>query len=87
MINVTNIGMDKGNAYVLFGFEAIQARPNLDPYTSTLRMNDETRQVYTSDVHIKHHARRGMKAFAAETGIAEPEAAIFYEKEDGLNHV
>lgn len=71
-----------GNAYVIFGFEAIQARPNLDPYTSTLRTNDETMQVFTSDVHIKHHARRGLKAYAAEKKLPHPDQAVFYEKED-----
>ena len=28
------------NVYLLFGWEAIQARPNLDPYTGALRTND-----------------------------------------------
>lgn len=82
MINVQSTIAKTGNAYVMFGFEAIQARPNLDPYTSTLRTNDETMQVFTSDVHIKHHARRGIKAYAIEKGITKPDAAIFYEKED-----
>lgn len=78
------------NAYVLFGWEAVQARPNLDPYTSSLRMNDETQQVYTSDVHIKHHTRRGIKRFAQEGehpsfsayASLNSKAPIFYEKED-----
>lgn len=78
------------NVYILFGWEAIQARPNLDPYTSALRMNDETQQVYTSDVHIKHHVRRGMKsfvqsgehpAFAAYKDV-DSEGVVFYEKTD-----
>lgn len=53
MTKITKTFPEKGNAYILFGFEAIQARPNLDPYTSALRMNDETRQTFLSDVHIK----------------------------------
>lgn len=77
-------------AYILFGFEALQARPNLDPYTSTLRMDDETGQVYTSDVHIKHHVRRGMKQFSlsgeheafAKYKSENSDGIIFYEKED-----
>lgn len=73
---------EKGNAYILFGFEAIQARPNLDPYTSTLRTNDETGQVFTSDVHIKHHVRRGLKAYAQEQELPHADQTIFYEKED-----
>ncbi|MEG0427497.1 MAG: type I CRISPR-associated protein Cas7 [Akkermansia sp.] len=72
----------KGNAYILFGFEAIQARPNLDPYTSTLRTNDETGQVFTSDVHIKHHVRRGLKAYAEEINLPHSDQSVFYEKED-----
>ena len=71
-----------GNAYILFGFEAIQARPNLDPYSSTLRMNDETGQVFTSDVHIKHHVRRGLKACAVAENLPHGAETIFYEKED-----
>ena len=71
-----------GNAYILFGFEAIQARPNLDPYSSTLRMNDETGQVFTSDVHIKHHVRRGIKAYAEAENLPHSSETIFYEKED-----
>ena len=47
MIKVNKIDKQTGNVYILFGHEAIQARPNLDPYTSTLRMKDETMQVYT----------------------------------------
>ena len=60
-----------GNAYLLFGFEAIQARPNLDPYTSALRTNDETMQVMLSDVHLKHHVRRGLKVEAGKTVTVE----------------
>lgn len=86
MINVSAITKETGNAYILFGHEAIQARPNLDPYTSTLRMNDETMQVYTSDVHIKHHARRGIKAYAAEKELTNPVSAIFYEKADEMGN-
>ena len=82
MIELKAIPAQFGNAYVLFGFEAIQARPNLDPYTSTLRTNDETMQVFTSDVHLKHHVRRGLKAHAFAKEIGKPEAAVFYEKED-----
>jgi len=80
------------NVYLLFGWEAVQARPNLDPYTSALRMNDETMQVYTSDVHLKHHVRRGLKALALQgghpalAGYAEDgdrgKCCIFYEKTD-----
>lgn len=81
-MNIDSSLPDKGNAYILFGFEAIQARPNLDPYTSTLRTNDETGQVFTSDVHIKHHVRRGMKAYAVEQGLDHADQTIFYEKED-----
>lgn len=83
MIKVTNsILPASGNAYVLFGFEAIQARPNLDPYSSTLRTNDETGQVFTSDVHIKHHVRRGLKAYAAAENLPHAAETVFYEKED-----
>ncbi len=82
MISVKKISAQSGNAYILFGYEAIQARPNLDPYTSTLRINNETMQVETSDVHIKHHVRRGIKSYAAANSIGTPEATIFYEKED-----
>ena len=82
MIKINRLPSRSGNIYVLFGFEAIQARPNLDPYTSTLRTNDETMQVFTSDVHLKHHVRRGIKAHALATEICPPDAAVFYEKED-----
>jgi hypothetical protein len=82
MIKINNIDKETGNIYILFGYEAIQARPNLDPYTSTLRMKDETMQVYTSDVHIKHHARRGIKAYALENNLGSAASAIFYEKND-----
>lgn len=82
MIEVKQLKRDTGNAYILFGFEAIQARPNLDPYTSTLRTNDETMQVFTSDVHLKHHVRRGIKAHALAEKLCHPDTAVFYEKED-----
>ncbi len=82
MTKITKTFPEKGNAYILFGFEAIQARPNLDPYTSALRMNDETRQTFLSDVHIKHHVRRGLKAEAAARGIPHAEQTVFYEKKD-----
>lgn len=82
MIKLNPVTTKSGNVYILFGFEAIQARPNLDPYTSTLRTSDETMQVFTSDVHLKHHVRRGIKAHASAQGISKPDAAIFYEKED-----
>ena len=82
MIKLDSLTAKSGNVYILFGFEAIQARPNLDPYTSTLRTNDETMQVFTSDVHLKHHVRRGIKAHALAQGVSKPDAAIFYEKED-----
>ena len=71
-----------GNAYILFGFEAIQARPNLDPYSGTLRANDETGQIFTSDVHIKHHVRRGLKAYAKDENLPHAAETVFYEKED-----
>jgi CRISPR/Cas system type I-B associated protein Csh2 (Cas7 group RAMP superfamily) len=67
--------------YVLFGWEAIEARPNLDPYTSTLRVDEETQQVFTTDVHLKHHTRRGMKIHATEK-FGPDKTAIFYEKTD-----
>jgi CRISPR/Cas system type I-B associated protein Csh2 (Cas7 group RAMP superfamily) len=86
MIKINKIDEKTGNIYFLFGHEAIQARPNLDPYTSTLRMKDETMQVYTSDVHIKHHTRRGMKAYALENELGSPESAIFYEKADAAGN-
>lgn len=83
MIKLNNFELPKtGNAYILFGFEAIQARPNLDPYTSTLRTNDETGQVMLSDVHIKHHVRRGLKAQAKTMELPNSDYVIFYEKED-----
>ncbi len=82
MIKLSPLAAKSGNVYVLFGFEAIQARPNLDPYTSTLRTNDETMQVFTSDVHLKHHVRRGIKAHALAQEFSKPDTAIFYEKED-----
>lgn len=82
MIEVKNNFPTQGNAYVLFGFEAIQARPNLDPYTSMLRTDDETSQVFTSDVHIKHHVRRGLKSEAAAENYPHAEDMVFYEKED-----
>jgi hypothetical protein len=72
------------HSYILFGWEAKEARPNLDPYTSTLRIDDETQQVFTSDVHIKHHIRRGLRAEAAEKiypdNPRKAEASVFYEK-------
>src|SRR5574344_314115 len=71
-----------GNAYLLFGFEAIQARPNLDPYTSALRTDDETMQVFLSDVSMKHHVRRGIKAEAAARNLPHADQTVFYEKED-----
>ena len=92
MISLTKtIAPEKNhNAYILFGWEAIEARPNLDPYTGNLRMNDETLQVYTSDVHIKHHVRRGIKHFAQQGELESlakykqigNEGVIFYEKSD-----
>ncbi len=82
MIKIQSALPAAGNAYVLFGFEAIQARPNLDPYSSTLRMNDETGQVFTSDVHIKHHVRRGLKAYAKAANLPHAAETVFYEKED-----
>lgn len=82
MIKVNSTLPATGNAYLLFGFEAIQARPNLDPYSSTLRMNDETGQVFTSDVHIKHHVRRGLKAYAVAEHLPHGTETVFYEKED-----
>ena len=82
MIKITKQLPATGNAYILFGFEAIQARPNLDPYSSTLRMNDETGQVFTSDVHIKHHVRRGLKAYALAEEMPHASETVFYEKED-----
>ena len=82
MIKVNATLPAAGNAYILFGFEAIQARPNLDPYSSTLRMNDETGQVFTSDVHIKHHVRRGLKACAMAENLPHAAETVFYEKED-----
>ena len=69
------------NIHVLFGWEAIEARPNLDPYTSTLRIDEETQQVFTTDVHLKHHTRRGMKVHATEK-LGAGRTAIFYEKTD-----
>lgn len=82
MINLSKTLPESGNAYILFGFEAIQARPNLDPYTSTLRTNDETRQVFTSDVHLKHHVRRGLKAHAVAEKLPHADQVVFYEKEN-----
>jgi|GEM_PF-2092108 len=82
MTEISKSFPEKGNAYLLFGFEAIQARPNLDPYTSTLRTNDETMQVFLSDVHIKHHVRRGLKAEAAARNMPNADQMVFYEKED-----
>jgi hypothetical protein len=75
------INENKNTAYLLFGWEAIEARPNLDPFESCLRTNSETGQVYTSDVHLKHHARRGIKA-AAELDYGKKDLEIFYEKKD-----
>ncbi|MDD5697884.1 MAG: type I CRISPR-associated protein Cas7, partial [Victivallaceae bacterium] len=82
MIGIKQLSNKSGNVYILFGFEAIQARPNLDPYTSTLRTDDETMQVFTSDVHLKHHVRRGIKAHALAERIGNSGSAVFYEKED-----
>lgn len=82
MIKLNSALPAAGNAYILFGFEAIQARPNLDPYSSTLRMNDETGQIFTSDVHIKHHVRRGLKAYAGDEKLPHASETVFYEKED-----
>lgn len=82
MIKVQTKFPEKGNAYLLFGFEAIQARPNLDPYTGTLRVNEASRQVFITDVSMKHHVRRGVKAYAAALGIPHAEETIFYEKVD-----
>ena len=82
MTEINRIFPEKGNAYILFGFEAIQACPNRDPYTSALRMDDETRQVFLSAVSIKHHVRRGLKAEAAARGIPHADGTVFYEKVD-----
>lgn len=79
-ITLHNVPTTK-NIYVLFGWEAIEARPNLDPYTSTLRVDEETQQVFTTDVHLKHHTRRGMKIHATEK-FGPNKTAIFYEKTD-----
>lgn len=80
LIKDFNFSEDTQNAYILFGWEGIECRPNLDPFDGTLRMYDETQQVWTTDVHIKHHARRGIKAAAElDFGVKNPE--IYYEKE------
>jgi len=64
--------------YILFGWEAIEARPNLDPFEGVLRSYEDG-LVYTSDVHLKHHARRGIKAAAElDFGLQNPE--IYYDK-------
>jgi CRISPR/Cas system type I-B associated protein Csh2 (Cas7 group RAMP superfamily) len=76
-----NVDPKSKNLYVLFGWEAIEARPNLDPYTSTLRIDEETQQVFTTDVHLKHHTRRGIKVHASEK-FGPEKTAIFYEKKD-----
>src|SRR5258708_683921 len=76
-----NIDPKSKNLYVLFGWEAIEARPNLDPYTSTLRVDEETQQVFTTDVHLKHHTRRGIKVHASEK-LGPEKTAIFYVKRD-----
>jgi CRISPR/Cas system type I-B associated protein Csh2 (Cas7 group RAMP superfamily) len=78
---ILNVDPKSKNLYVLFGWEAIEARPNLDPYTSTLRIDEETQQVFTTDVHLKHHTRRGIKVHASEKFGSE-KTAIFYEKRD-----
>jgi hypothetical protein len=70
------------NAYILFGWEGIECRPNLDPFEGTLRTYPKTGQVYTSDVHIKHHSRRGIKAYAEEV-LSINNAEIYYEKTSG----
>jgi Cas7 group CRISPR-associated protein Csh2 len=68
----------KNTLQILFAFEAIESRPNLDPYGAGLRRDEDTGQVLTSDVHLKHHIRRGLKPAAEEAGLGSPE--VFYEK-------
>lgn len=75
-----NFSDNTQNAYILFGWEGIECRPNLDPFDGTLRMYDETQQVWTTDVHIKHHARRGIQA-AAELDFKVKNPEIYYEKQ------
>lgn len=70
----------KNTVQILFAFEAIESRPNLDPYGAGLRRDEDTGQVLTSDVHLKHHIRRGLKPAAEESGMGETE--VFYEKKD-----
>lgn len=85
------ISLARGNnVYILFAWEAEYARPNCDPYSGRLRYVDRTGQVFTTDKHIKHHVRRGLKAYGMHSGdpalsayYANPqvvEASIFYEK-------
>lgn len=70
----------KNTLQILFAFEAIESRPNLDPYGSGLRRDEDTGQVLTSDVHLKHHIRRGLSPAAEEAGLGAGE--VFYEKKD-----
>ena len=88
MITIDKTFPNSGNAYVLFGWDAEEARPNCDPYTGALRIKESTNQVYTSGVHLKAHIRRGMIPFALETetqlkgNLEKANAAVFYSRFD-----
>jgi len=72
MIDLTG---NKNRIYLLQISEVIENRPNLDPFSGSLRI-EKTKQVRLSDVYIKHHIRRTFPKL-----IGNP-LASFYEKFD-----
>lgn len=77
--------MKTTNIHYLFGWEAVQARPNCDPFTNELREFEETGQIYTSEEHFKHHVRRGLVAAVGEMNpdyADKPDATVYFAKAD-----
>src|SRR5215471_272009 len=71
--------------YLLFGWDAKEARPNCDPFTGNLRVHTQTNQVWTTKVHLKHHIRRTFPEVGKLFLKDKAEFATFYKKfgEDG----
>ena len=68
--------------YILFGWEAKEARPNCDPFTGSLRIHTDTSQVWTTGVHLKHHIRRVLEVPGEPYMKDNAHFATFYNKYD-----
>jgi hypothetical protein len=68
--------------YILFGWEAKEARPNCDPFTGSLRIHTDTYQVWTTGVHLKHHIRRVLEVPGETYMKGKAHFATFYIKYD-----